>query len=147
MYRLSAQALRDLFLKGEVSAAAIAETFLKRISHHEPKVAAFLSILSERVMDRAEKLDQKRKAGKPLGKLAAVPVAIKDNMHIKGEISTCGSRFLQNYRAVFDATVVRLLEEEDALFIGKTNLDEFAMGSSTENSAYHLTKNPWDLKC
>jgi aspartyl-tRNA(Asn)/glutamyl-tRNA(Gln) amidotransferase subunit A len=147
MYRLSAHALRELFYKGEISAVAIAESTLKRIAHHDGKVGAFLSLLSERAMEKAKKLDQKRKSGKSLGKLAAVPIAIKDNIHIKGEISTCASRFLQNYRAVFDATVVKLLEEQDALLIGKTNLDEFAMGSSTENSAYHLTKNPWDVKC
>lgn len=147
MYHLSGHALRELFCKGEVSAAAIAEATLKRIAHHDGKVGAFLSLLSERMIDKAKQLDAKRKSGRPLGKLAGVPVAIKDNIHIKGEISTCASRFLQNYRAVFDATVVKLLEEQDALLIGKTNLDEFAMGSSTENSAYHLTKNPWDLKC
>ncbi len=147
MYRLSAHALRDLFCKGEVSAETIAESTLKRIARHDPQVGAFLAIMSERVLQKARQLDQKRKAGKPLGKLAGVPVAIKDNIHIQGEYTTCASKFLQNYRAVFDATVVKLLEEQDALLIGKTNLDEFAMGSSTENSAYHLTKNPWDLKC
>jgi aspartyl-tRNA(Asn)/glutamyl-tRNA(Gln) amidotransferase subunit A len=99
------------------------------------------------MMDKAKQLDEKRKLGKRLGKLAGVPIAIKDNIHIKGEMTTCASRFLQNYRALFDATVVKLFEAEDALLIGKTNLDEFAMGSSTENSAYHLTKNPWDLTC
>jgi aspartyl-tRNA(Asn)/glutamyl-tRNA(Gln) amidotransferase subunit A len=147
MYRLSAHALRELFYKGEVSAVTIAETTLKRIAHHDGKIGAFLSVISERMMQKAKQLDEKRKSGKPLGKLAGVPIAIKDNIHIKGEISTCASRFLKNYRAVFDATVIKLLEEQDALLIGKTNLDEFAMGSSTENSAYHLTKNPWDLKC
>jgi aspartyl-tRNA(Asn)/glutamyl-tRNA(Gln) amidotransferase subunit A len=147
MHRLSAHALRDLFSKGEVSAETIAESSLKRIAHHDPKIGAFLALMSERAMDKAKQLDQKRKAGKPLGKLAGVPIAIKDNIHVKGELTTCASKFLQNYRAVFDATAVRLLEEEDALIIGKTNLDEFAMGSSTESSAYHLTKNPWDTKC
>lgn len=147
MHRLSAHALRELFYKGELSAVSIAEATFKRIAHHDGKVGAFLSLISERVMEKAQQLDQKRKSGKPLGKLAAVPIAVKDNIHIKGEISTCASRFLQNYRAVFDATVVKLLEEQDALLIGKTNLDEFAMGSSTENSAYQLTRNPWDPQC
>jgi aspartyl-tRNA(Asn)/glutamyl-tRNA(Gln) amidotransferase subunit A len=81
-----------------------------------------------------------------LGKLAAIPIAIKDNMHIEGEITTCGSQFLKNYRAPFTATAVKALEKEDALFIGKTNLDEFAMGSTTSNSSFFPTHNPWDLK-
>ncbi len=147
MHRLSAQAFRELFCKGEVTAEAIAEKTLKRMTQYDPQIGAFLSVMTDRVLEKAKQLDQKRKAGKRMGKLAGVPVAIKDNIHIKGEITTCASRFLENYRAVFDATVVKLLEEEDALLIGKTNLDEFAMGSSTENSAFQLTKNPWDLNC
>lgn len=147
MYRLSARELRNLFCKGEITAQEIIETTLKRIAQYDSEIGAFLTLLSERVREKAKLLDRKRQGGQPLGKLAGVPIAIKDNIHIKGEISTCASRFLQNYRAVFDATVVKLLEEEDALLIGKTNLDEFAMGSSTENSAYQLTKNPWDLRC
>jgi aspartyl-tRNA(Asn)/glutamyl-tRNA(Gln) amidotransferase subunit A len=79
--------------------------------------------------------------------MAAIPVAIKDNMHIAGEITTCGSKFLTNYRAPFDGTAMRLMEQEDALFIGKTNLDEFGMGSSNENSAFFTAQNPWNLKC
>ena len=147
MHRLTAHALRELFRKGDVSAEKIAEATLNRIAEHDGKIGAFLSLFSERVRERAKRLDQKRASGAPLGKLAGIPIAIKDNMHVKGELTTCASRFLSNYRAVFDATVARLLEEEDALLIGKTNLDEFAMGSSTENSAYQLTKNPWDLDC
>ncbi len=147
MYQLSAIALRDLFIKGEISAVTLAETVLKRIGKHEPKLGAFLSVHDERLRAQAERLDQKRAQGKPLGKMAGIPIGIKDNIHIKGTTTTCASHFLKNYKAPFDSTVVRLLEEEDALLIGKMNLDEFAMGSSTENSAYHLTKNPWDLTC
>lgn len=147
MHTLSAIALRDKFLKGEVKAQEIAETFLKRIQKIDPKIGAFLRTLDERVLNKAKLLDQKRSEGKKLGKMAAIPLALKDNIHIKGELSTCASKFLTNYIAPFNATVTELLESEDALIIGKTNLDEFAMGSSTENSALQKTCNPWDLKC
>lgn len=147
LHLLSAVELRNAFIKGEVSAVRIAETFLKRIDRYNEEIGAYLSILSPRVLAKAEALDRKRSHNQPLGKMAAVPVAIKDNMHIAGEITTCGSQFLSNYRAPFNATAVRRLEEEDALVLGKTNLDEFAMGSSTENSSYFPTHNPWDLKC
>jgi len=147
MHKLSAHEIRALFVKGELSAVAIAEACLKRIKAEDQKIGAFLSVFPDRMMQKAKDLDRKKAEGKPLGKLAGVPLALKDNMHLLGEMTTCGSKFLSNYRAVFDATVTRLVEEEDALIVGKTNLDEFAMGSSTENSAYQTTKNPWDLSC
>lgn len=147
LHTLSAIELRDAFLKGEVKATEIARHFLGRIQAHDKKLHAFLQVLEVRAMERAEKLDHKRAHNRPLGKLAGIPVAIKDNMHIAGEITTCASQFLKNYRAPFDATAVRLLEQEDALLIGKTNLDEFAMGSSTENSSFMKTHNPWNVKC
>lgn len=147
MHTLSAIELRGKFLKGELSAVTIVETFLKRIAQHDKQIGAFLSVFSERALHKAKQLDDKRRLGHRLGKLAAIPVAIKDNIHVKGEISTCASKFLTNYRAPFDATVSRLLEEEDAIIFGKTNMDEFGMGSSNENSALQKTRNPWDLKC
>ncbi len=147
MYQLSALELHSRFLKGELSARAIAEYFLKRTKAGEVQIDAFLTLFPEEFLAKADALDKKRKEGKPLGKMAAVPVAIKDNIHIKGQLTTCASKFLSNYKAVFDATVIHRLQEEDALLLGKTNLDEFAMGSSTENSAFKVTKNPWNLAC
>lgn len=147
MHTLSGIEIRDKFLKGEFTAVSIVEFFLNRIEQHDHKVGAFLLVLKERALKKAKELDEKKARGEKLGKLAGIPVAIKDNIHIKGEITTCASKFLVNYEAPFDATVVSLLEKEDAILIGKTNLDEFAMGSSTENSALQETRNPWNLKC
>ncbi len=135
------------FKKGEISAQEILEKTFAQIDKHEESVQAFLALFKERAHKKAEILDKKRKEGKNLGKLAGVPIALKDNMFVKGELATCGSKFLAHYRAPFDATITELLEQEDALIIGKTNMDEFAMGSSTENSAFKHTKNPWNLSC
>lgn len=147
IHTLTAREIHHKFLKSELSAQEITQAFLKRIEQFDPKIQAFLTVLKERALLQAKNLDEKKASGKKLGKLAGIPIAIKDNMHIKGELSTCASKFLTNYKAPFDSTVVRLLEDEDAILIGKTNMDEFAMGSSNENSALQMTYNPWNLKC
>ena len=145
IYEKSATQIHDAFIKGELSATEIAQHFLKRIELLDSKVGSFLKVFPESVLEKAKELDQRRAYKKPLGKLAAVPIAIKDNIHIKGEKTTCASKIMENYNALFDATCVRLLKEEDALIIGKTNLDEFAMGGATEYSAFKSTHNPWCL--
>lgn len=147
MYRKTAIEIHESFMRGEVTAVEICQYFLNRIKLLDRKVGAFLQVFPEQALAKAQELDLKKKKGEPLGKLAAVPIAIKDNIHIKGEYTTCASRMMANYEALFDATAVRLLKEEDAILIGKTNLDEFAMGGSTENSAFLATHNPWNLKC
>ena len=135
------------FLKGEYSATELAQYFLQRIEQYDAKVGAFLDLYVPAVLEQAQQLDIKRSQKQPLGKLAGVIVSIKDNIHVQGQKTTCASRFLQNYKAPFSATAVERLQQADALIVGKTNLDEFAMGSSTETSAYQITRNPWNLDC
>ncbi len=146
MHTLSAREINRLFLEGEASAVEIATHFLKRINDHKDELGCFISVFDEEVLERAKALDEKKAAGKPLGKLAAVPVSIKDNLQYSGHKMTCASEFLSGYTSPFTATCVEHLLAEDALIMGKTNLDEFAMGSSSEHSAYFPVKNPWDLK-
>jgi aspartyl-tRNA(Asn)/glutamyl-tRNA(Gln) amidotransferase subunit A len=147
MYKQSATEIRDQFLRGERTAVSIARYYLDRMAKFDGQIGAFLTVYEEKALDQAEKLDKKRAANQPLGKLAGIPIGIKDNILVKGEIATCASKFLTNYRAPYQATVIDLLLAEDAVLIGKTNMDEFAMGSSTENSALQKTRNPWNLKC
>ncbi len=147
LHTLSACELRERFINGTHSAQEITSYFLQRIQKYDPQIRAFLEVLENDAMQKAKLLDEKRADKKPLGAFAGVPIAIKDNIHIKGKKTTCGSKILENFIAPFAATCCELLEEQDAIFIGKTNLDEFAMGSSTENSAFFQTKNPWNLAC
>jgi aspartyl-tRNA(Asn)/glutamyl-tRNA(Gln) amidotransferase subunit A len=146
MHLYSAFELSKRFKNGEISAREIAEHFLKRIKAFDKELGSFLSILQERVLEHADKLDSKKARGLPLGKLAGVIIAVKDNIHVKGTKTTCASQFLKNYIAPFSATVSHLIEDEDGLIIGKTNLDEFAMGSTNENSSFYPVKNPWNLE-
>jgi aspartyl-tRNA(Asn)/glutamyl-tRNA(Gln) amidotransferase subunit A len=144
--KLSASEISNKVRSKEVSAAEVARAFLDRAEKANPKVLAFLEIHREEALRSAEAVDAKIKRGEDPGSLAGVPVAVKDNMCITGTKTTCSSKILQNFVAPYDATVIRKLRESGAVFVGKTNLDEFAMGSSTENSAFQTTRNPWDLE-
>jgi len=128
------------------TAAEVVTALFERIKAVEPKVDAYLTLCEELAMEQAAAVDEKVKAGAPLGKFAGVPIAIKDNISTDGIKTTCASKMLFDYVPPYDATVVKKLKEEDAIIIGKTNMDEFAMGSSNENSAFKKTKNPWDLE-
>ncbi|HWI51981.1 MAG TPA: Asp-tRNA(Asn)/Glu-tRNA(Gln) amidotransferase subunit GatA [Symbiobacteriaceae bacterium] len=145
-YKLSATRLNRLFAAGELSAVEITEAVLQRIEKVEPKVGAFLTVTAERALERAKKLDGRRKGGDTeIGLLAGVPVAVKDNMCTEEVRTTCGSKILGSYIPPYDATVVERLRGSGAIIVGKTNMDEFAMGSSGENSAFGPVRNPWDL--
>ncbi|KPK43850.1 MAG: glutamyl-tRNA amidotransferase [Planctomycetes bacterium SM23_25] len=143
---LTACQMRDALRARDLSAAEAAQACLDAIDRLNPKVKAFLSTDPDGARRRAAQIDARLDAGDDVGLLAGVPVAVKDNMCTDdGQPTTCASRILENWRAPYNAHVVERLLEEGAVIVGKTNLDEFAMGSSTENSGFEPTRNPWDL--
>jgi aspartyl-tRNA(Asn)/glutamyl-tRNA(Gln) amidotransferase subunit A len=146
--------IRDLTIKKfhqglinkRFSAFEITQAFFDYIKEKDQEIDAYLRLTKDLALSQAERVDIDVAEGKDLGILAGIPLAIKDNILIEGELATAGSKILENYRAAYDATVIKKLKEAGAIFLGKTNLDEFAMGSSTENSAFKITKNPHDLE-
>ncbi len=142
LWRKGVRELADLIRKREVKPSEVVESFLRRFEETEDRVKAYITPLYEKALERAKELDDRE----PEGRLYGVPIAIKDNIVIKGERTTCASRILENFISPYDATVIEKLKVEGALFTGKTNMDEFAMGSSTEHSAFFPTRNPWDTE-
>jgi aspartyl-tRNA(Asn)/glutamyl-tRNA(Gln) amidotransferase subunit A len=142
---LSATELLRELETGEVTSVEVTQAFLERIKQHDGTVQAFLRYDEQAALAQAADVDRRRKAGQPVGRLGGLPVAVKDLLCMKGELATCGSRILQNFRPPYDSTVVARLRAADAVFLGRTNMDEFAMGGSNENSAFHVTRNPWDF--
>ncbi len=142
--------IRDLHeqLKNkDISAVELAQRSFRMIDEKEGTIQAFLDVRREQALREAEAVDRKIMRGEAIDLLAGIPGALKDNMCVAGERTTAGSKILDNYTAPYDASVVERLRGVDAVIVGKTNMDEFAMGSSTENSAYQCTKNPLDTEC
>ncbi len=131
---------------GEVTSVELTKVCLDRIDAFDGKVGAFLSVDKERALAQAVEVDAWRAAKQPVGRLAGLPIAVKDIFCERGLTTTCASRMLENFRAPYDATVISKLREAGAVLVGRTNMDEFAMGGSTENSAFKKTANPWDLE-
>ena len=146
LYEYTVHELVEKLEKGEVTSVEITKSYFDRIKEKDPLVKAYVSTMEEEAMAKAKEIDEKRKAREPVSKFAGIPIGIKDNMCITGTKTTCSSKMLENFVAPYNATVIEKLNKEDLVYLGKLNMDEFAMGGSTENSAFFKTTNPWDLE-
>ena len=145
LHKLTITQAHQGLIKKEFSALELTKAFLDRIEILDKKLFSFLTVTKDFAFSQAKKIDDLILQGKKIPTLAGIPTAIKDNILIEGVRCTAGSRILENYIAPYDATVIKKLKDQGAVFLGKTNLDEFAMGSSTEHSSFFLTKNPHDF--
>ncbi|MFY9820709.1 MAG: Asp-tRNA(Asn)/Glu-tRNA(Gln) amidotransferase subunit GatA [Thermoanaerobaculia bacterium] len=145
MWTLSVEEVAGMVRSRGVSASEVLESCLARTARVEPLIAAYLEVFADEARERAAALDRRLAAGEDPGPLAGVPVALKDNLSLEGHALTCGSRILTGYVAPYTATAVERLLAAGAVPVGRANMDEFAMGSSCESSAWQLTRNPWDL--
>ena len=145
LYKLTAIEVSEKIRSGDLSAEEYLYSILERIKHVEGEIHAFVTVVEENALETAREIDRKVKRGEDLGSLAGVVVAVKDNICTRGIRTTCSSRMLENFVPPYDATVIERLKAADAIIIGKTNMDEFAMGSTTETSYFGVTRNPWSL--
>jgi aspartyl-tRNA(Asn)/glutamyl-tRNA(Gln) amidotransferase subunit A len=145
VFNLTIRELHDKLNKKEVSATEITEAIIKRIKKQDSKIKAYITLTENTALEAARTVDKKIHNGEELFPLEGIPMAVKDNICIDGVKTTCASKMLENFISPYNATVYNKLKEQNSILLGKLNMDEFAMGSSTENSAFFNTKNPWDL--
>ena len=147
LFEQPAHVLHDMLVNKEITSLELTQAVLARIDEVEGDVQAYLTITREEALAQAKAVDEKIAKGEEIAFLEGIPGAIKDNICTKGIKTTCASKILQKFVPPYDATVMQKLEAQNPVVLGKTNLDEFAMGGSTENSAYHPTCNPWNTDC
>lgn len=146
-YAKTAHEIRDAVRARQVSAVEVTQSYLDRIAAVEPKVDAYTQVWADFALGQAARVDARIARGEDAGVLAGVPIGVKEVLCTKQGYTTCSSKILEGYQSPYDATIIQKLEAEGGVFLGKLNMDEFAMGSSTENSAIKTTRNPWNLKC
>ncbi len=144
LYSLTVRDLADRMGRGECSSVEVVNSLLERIENLDGEIGAYLSVDKERALDEARASDRRRETGQGLSPLDGIPIGVKDIFNVAGEECRCGSRILEGYVAPYDATAVARLRAKGMILLGRLNMDEFAMGSSTENSAYGVTRNPWN---
>ena len=142
---LTVHELKEKLAKKELTVQEVTKAYVDRINEKEKDVGAFVTTLCDEALEEAKSIQEKIDAGEIKGELAGIPIGIKDNMCTKGIKTTCSSKMLENFVSPYDATVVEKLKEQHMIDLGKLNMDEFAMGASTEYSAFHVTRNPWNL--
>ena len=142
---LTVHELKEKLAKKEITVQEVTKAYVDRINDKEKDVGAFVTTLCDEALEEAKSIQEKINAGEIKGELAGIPIGIKDNMCTKGIKTTCSSKMLENFVSPYDATVVEKLKEQHMIDLGKLNMDEFAMGASTEYSAFHVTRNPWNL--
>ncbi|MBI3605957.1 MAG: Asp-tRNA(Asn)/Glu-tRNA(Gln) amidotransferase subunit GatA [Nitrospirae bacterium] len=146
LYQLTIHQAHQLLRKKEITSLELVKSVFERIDQTEPKISAYNELRKEAALKESEQFDRKIKEGKFKSPLTGIPLGLKDNICSAGVRTTCSSKILGDFIPPYDATVVKKLKESETIFVGKTNMDEFAMGSSTENSAFKKTRNPWDLE-
>ena len=146
LYELTAHELHEKLKTREITSAELTQSVFNRIDAVEGQIEGYITLTRETALQQAEIADAGFQRGDEMPPLAGIPIAVKDVICTKGVLTTCGSKILGNFVPPYDATVITKLHRQGSVVIGKTNMDEFAMGSSTENSAYHITRNPWDLE-
>jgi len=146
LYNLTIHELSEKLRKKELTSSELTEVFLKRIDAVEIKIKAYITIAKEDAARQAKEADKRLASGRDITPLTGVPISVKDIFCTRGMLTTCASKILNNFVPPYDATVIKKLKDAGAVILGKNNMDEFAMGSSTENSAFVVTKNPWDIE-
>ncbi|MFZ9089706.1 MAG: amidase, partial [Planctomycetaceae bacterium] len=147
MARSSTLELLEQLQTGDLTSLQLTQQCLDRIAARNDQLNAFVQVSSETALESAERIDQKRRKGQPVGLLAGIPLGVKDNLCTASTATTCGSRMLQNYVPPMSAHVVEKIQAADGVILGKLNLDEFAMGSSSETSVFGPVRNPWNTGC